>query len=62
AGCLGSALAVCGFGFGAGLWLNLHARPDLARRAGFAVAAAAVLLAVLPEWNGGLVRLLEGAQ
>ena len=61
-GCLGSALALCGLGFGVGRLLQLEARPDSARLAGAAVAALAGLLALLPEWNGSLIQLIESAR
>ena len=58
-GCLLGALGLCGLGFGAGKLLGLASDKRVSRFAGAAVFIVALLLALLPEWNGSIIRLIE---
>jgi len=61
-GCLFSGLMVCLVGFISGTVLNLNAKHSVARLTGAALALAAALLALVPEWNDSVIRLIEGAR
>jgi len=61
-GCALSGLLVCLIGFLVGTVLRLNAKHSVARLTGAAVALGAAILAFVPEWNGCVIRLVEGVR